>query len=460
MWDIRGVDMNLWENTLKWLRAVYEDNKDRPVIAMVSGGPDSRLMVELILNTWPREMVHMLHVNHLYRPGSHRETAFVRRLACDNNVSFHLHTDSMVAVSKKRGISLEQAGRAIRLEASNNLMKELPNAVIATGHHEDDQVETIFMRIVRGTGMDGLVGIIPWDGYKLRPLRFWKKTEILDFCNVNGMEYVEDESNFVADVTRNILRLEVLPILRERLGKDINDSLLRLGNIALADKKFWENRVQLLFSQHGRVGKEGIFLNREIVGLQFAESSRLIRYSLSMLEDGLWNVGFEHIKAVVEQILTPGSWQMDLPGEIRVYAIGDEILFRHGIWTSKIPEAVDLKGGINVTPWGAFILEQESNLSDRQVQVFDMDKLPGKIVVRSRKNGDVFYPVGMKGSKKLKDYFIDEKIPALLRDRVPLIESGGDLIWVVGYRADGRYLATEHTKNPLTIVYREGNHEW
>lgn len=452
--------MDLWQQTKDWLENVRLEREGDPVIAMVSGGPDSMWMLTLLEEVWPKNEIHVLHINHLYRPSSHRELAFVRHYAMRKGFSFHYHTDSMRARALYDEVSLEMAGRLIREEALANVKKEFPTALVAKGHHREDQVETVLMRILRGTGPEGLVGMSPWDHEVIRPLFLYDKEKILESLKQRGIPYVEDESNAVADVMRNRLRLETLPHLREAYGTGVDEALLRLSRLALADKLFWQQYVEERKNGLLRETPEGIYVHRMLYGMPPAVSTRMIRYALASLGDfALENVGLEHVTRILDQLAMPGSWELQLPGNVRAFGVGSEVLLRKGEWPLAVPQEMNLQLGVNLTSWGIFYVEQQLASPSSHVIVLDEDRLPGDLRLRTRREGDIFYPQGMTGSKKIKHYMIDEKIPAPHRDQKALLVAGEDVLWVVGHRKDRRYLADETTTHPLTVTFKEVNHE-
>lgn len=433
------------------------------VLTGLSGGPDSVALLHVLdeLKDTFNLTLHALYINHGLRPEEiPDEIELCRDLAESLGITFKVEEAGVKALSERDGLSIQEAARRLRYGAFEEYAHKMEADRIATGHHADDQAETVIMRLLRGSGPKGLSGIPPVRGRIIRPLIESERVEIIDYLKKNGFRYMVDTSNLKMKYQRNRMRQEILPLLRE-YNPNLTGTLCRTADIHREENKYLEVKVtESLMRVISRKGEESaeLFLSP----LQNMDKVILRRALMRIVEEtrGLRGVGLEHIERIINLIFTGSSGsRVQLPGGIRAVKGYSTLTItsakpeRPGEYTLTLPgETVLKEAGILLI---STIADKEPGSADgKSAAVFDLDKLQFPLTVRPRRAGDFFYPMGFGKRKKLQDYLVDEKVPRELRDSVPLLISGDDIIWVVGHRADDRYKAAGACNRVLRITVK------
>ena len=355
---------------------------------------------------------------------------------------------------------MEAAARELRYGFLRATCSRLAYDGIAVAHHADDQAETVLMRILRGTGLKGLSAMQFKSHGLIRPLLAFRKEELRDYCMACGLDFREDKTNAVPDVLRNQLRLELLPKLRREYNPSIYGVLCQLGEIAseeqdflrLEQERIWPNIV---------CEQECLKLSRDaFLKLHPAMQRVVLQAYLQRVFGDVRDIGFQHYEAL-RLLLLQGKTgaRMDLPlsrtvelsyGWLRPYVSGKEELPQYIV---RIP------GCTRLLAYGMRIITEIRAASPEHTvpseYCCDYDRLPEKLVIRTRRLGDRITTAG--GTKKLKDFFIDAKIRREQRASQPLLVSGNCLLWVIGRRRSTLFQPDENTKRVLYIrAEREG----
>ena len=440
------------------------DRGDKVIVA-VSGGPDSICLLH-ILNELRDELGITLigaHVNHCLRGNEADKDEEYAKKTCESlNVDFYSKKADIHRISEEKNISCEMAGREVRYEFFKELMLKLSADKVALAHNANDQAETILMRIMRGTGIEGIVGIKPVrDKIYVRPILHLSRKEIEEYCQINNIIPRIDESNLENIYARNKVRLELIPYIQENFNKDIIRTLNRLSGIVKKDNDYLENISDNEYKKHCEIGRQKVILNKKAFLEHEAILSRVIRRALLEVNHNLNNFEKIHVESIIQlQKHTTGKNIM-LPqniivencyGNIHIYNKANETHNDDNEYFLKINEknlihALDKVIKIQIKSKLQFT-EIKGN---DYIKYFDYDKIKEPIIFRYRKDGDRFMPLGMNGNKKLKDLFMDLKIPKTKRDEIPLICFGDDIGWVVGYRVSEKFKVSKDTKNILQI---------
>ncbi|MBI4688347.1 MAG: tRNA lysidine(34) synthetase TilS [Nitrospirae bacterium] len=447
----------------------------------LSGGPDS-VCLSIILSQLKddfRLTLSAVYVDHSLRPDeTEDEKAFCKTLCDSLGIEFYTETVDVRGHANEKGLNLQEAARELRYKAYEELAKRINASKIALGHNADDQAETFFMRLLRGSGTKGISGIPPirslrvkGQGSKgtliIRPLIETERSEIEEFiCSslatrYSSQPYMVDSSNLKKDYFRNWLRLTFMGELKKR-NPSLVKNICKVTDILREEDAYLENIVtktlMKLISRKDREMIELFLLPLE--GMEMAILRRLIRRAIDAVE-GLRGIEFVHIE--------------DIIGLIKIGKSGDRLYLPKGIkavkgystllLTSKPPlqlPAYDLNVPGELAIKEAHIIlkadiveKADIGYDNKKSALFDLGKLTLPLTVRSRKDGDCFYPSGFGKKKKLQDFFVDNKVPRDERDSIPLLASGEDIIWVIGYRADDRFVAKNHTNRFLLIQVLE-----
>jgi len=438
------------------------------IVVGVSGGPDSMALLYCLLEarkTIPFS-IHIAHVNHGVRGEEARsDQVFVERISKELALPYYTRNVNMIEYGKEKGITAEEAGRELRYGFFRDILRSLGKGKIAVAHNMNDQAETLLMRIMRGTGPDGLKGMDYKSNDIIRPILGIDRKEIEDYIEEKGIETVLDKTNLQPIYSRNKVRLELIPYIEENFNPNIINTLWRMSRIFSLDLNFLEEHTKIKFKNMLKSrDKNSIILH----GSKFLEEDRsiqqrIVRNAILEINNSLQGITESQIGGAVDLLsnLQTGK-EFHLSNNIVLRINYDEIIIEKSrdrkqieySYHIDIPASIILDNGYHfetkiLTKDENFIMEKTKN-----IKYFDYDKVKGKIKIRNRRDGDRFTPFGMKGSKKLKDYFIDEKVPRDLRDRIPLVVDEENILWVVGYRTNELYKVTEDTKRILSISYK------
>lgn len=438
---------------------------DRVVVA-VSGGADSVALANVLflLKDEYRLELHIAHLNHMFRgEEADLDAQTVAKLADTFGLPCTVTKADVPAFAAEHHMSAQAAARQVRYEFLDKVRADWPGTKIATGHHADDQAETLFMNILRGTGAEGLAGISPKRGdIYIRPLIEVTREEIEDYCRNNCLYFRQDASNFKPVYLRNRIRLELLPHLAKEYNPGIRLSLVRLASIMREENGYMEEQVRELWGRLviSETGSEIIFSLTGFLQAHQALKRRLFRKAWAAILGDERDLGFAHLEQVID-FLQNGSTGgvIELPRHILMEKSYDSFrLIAAGCKPELPPFCYELK-----IPGQTFIPELDINIETKVTSSWpghanvkeevwvDYGKLTGSLQARSRRPGDRFWPLNGSGSKKIKDFFIDEKIPRASRDRVPIVTAGEDIVWVGGIRSDHRWRITDKTRKFLHL---------
>ncbi len=442
--------------------------KDR-VLAGLSGGADSVCLFFVLLEL-RRELDFELlcvHVNHNLRgEESDRDEAFVRELCRKQGVPLVCRSCRVRERAKEEGRSLEETGRICRYEVFREVAEEQGCSRIAVAHHGDDQAETMLFHLFRGTGIRGLSGMRPVRGAVIRPLLMLEREEIREWLRERGIAWCTDSTNESEDYTRNRIRHAVLSCAKEQINPGAVRHMAETARELREIEEYLEERTEEAFRLCVRQEEEGYYLFEDI----FARFRPVIagRVLLRCLEEtgGLRDVERRHVKLLKELFRQGTGSSLELPKgrkAVREY---------EGIWIGR--EAVDGEDIGSVCPsipgsgrageytW-IFSLENsyKSQIIPKKTYTkwFDYDKIVQCLEIRKRKPGDYLEINRAHGRKKLKDYLIDEKVPARERDKLWLLADGSHILWIPGMRISEAYKVTEHTTRILKVQLCGGNED-
>lgn len=429
------------------------------IVVACSGGPDSLALASVLLalrDKW-RLSLRIAHFEHGIRgAASVADADFVRAFAEAHGAPCDVVCEDIPAYAAREGLSLETAARNRRyafLERTARMMGE--DALIATGHHAGDQAETVLMHLLRGSGSDGLAGMRPRRGNRIRPLLCASRQDVLRYLEEKGLEPRWDETNFHADAARNRVRLELLPALR-RYSPSVDDALCRLADAEAEIVDFLRQSADAVWETVAERRDGTVCLRREAYGAQPVAVRKALLRRLAE-EIGLRQSLFHSHYEALDAFCCSGETgkRLALPQNKTAECRYGEVLFRDGAeapakWeetelslsgTTRI-EAVGLT--ICASPW-----KPGTAISDAEA-VVDVDALQQPLIVRRRRDGDSFRLEG-GGRQKVKELLIDKKVPRALRDRVPIFTAGGEIFWIGGVRRAAIALVTEETKRAVAL---------
>jgi len=437
---------------------------DRVGIA-VSGGADSMTLLHVLLRL-SGEMgfeVFCLHFEHGIRgDDSKRDAGFVRAAAEAAHIVYLESSEDVPAYARMHDQNLEAAARERRYAFFENACQELGLNKIALGHHMDDQAETLLLNLIRGSGLDGLTGM---DYFRapvyIRPLLDVSRKDIEAYVKENGILHVEDLTNACLDYSRNYIRHEIMPSLL-RLNPRAADAFCRSAALLREDNEVIQGLVLGYYEDMVQKNELGfcIYL-KKYAGLSHAIRKHLLRKVLQDHFD-LIDIEKQHIDRLDEFALTVATGKkMDIKYEVFATKSYGQLIISKKTYRIRKDSVFRLKVE-GITPiWGGKTFRCDSSVyPDRfgsasdTVQYVDRDALDGACI-RTRRPGDIFSPFGMAGHKTLKEAMIDLKIPGALRDEIPLVACGQEILWITGYALSNKLRIGSQTKNICRVAYFE-----
>lgn len=449
------------------------------VIAGVSGGADSVCLFLMLLEL--REKIGFdliaVHVHHGLRgEAADQDQRFVEALCEQHRIPLEIFRVNLESIAKKRKQSLEEAGRMVRREAFDSVCQKYGGNKIALAHHQNDNAETLLWNLSRGTGLDGLGGIRPVNGKFIRPLLCMNRKEIEEYLAKRKQSYCIDETNAGTDYTRNKLRHLVLPILGEQVNlaavRHMNETMEQIWEL----QEYMQEQVEAAYQECVQEHSE------KACWIQIQQNSfetfpelikkMVIRKGMEQVGGKKRDLSHKHVDVMMELMNKQVGRTLDLPYEMhakrnyegirlekrRTYSSGEEKkaeIMQECMSELNIPGEIILADrNLKVR---CKILEKPKNLSIKDIpqkiytKWFDYDIIKSSLYIRTRQAGDNIV-IDEKGhQKKLKSWFVDEKIPKEVRDSQLLLAENNDILWVLGHRMSKAYQVKQSTKWILQI---------
>jgi tRNA(Ile)-lysidine synthase len=439
------------------------------VIVGVSGGVDSVVLLHVLMALRDEYDLSLIvaHLDHGIRgEESRREGDFVSGLAQGLGLPIKKAVADVPALAGKKRISLQEAAREARFAFYEEVRKKNSGQKVAMGQTADDQAETILMRVIRGAGLRGLKGIPPFrgEGY-IRPLIETSREEVEKYAAKEGLAFVTDSSNVKDIYLRNKVRHDLIPHLEREYNPSIRAGLTRMASILSREDDYLDRKAEEAMA--GLIKGTGEELSLDIPSLKaFHEAIwfRVLQKMLAIVLGGdLRRIKTVHLDALFRLLSHRAPNKvLCLPQGIYAEKHYTELFIRRGRPPGIFPfeYILDVPGDTLLEGLGKKLVTRIERVKrgpamdrDSKVAYLDDDKLFRPLILRSFEEGDLFIPLGMKGRKKLKDFFIDSKVPKALRRQIPLLTSGGSIVWVVGYRINECFKLREGSKKVLRVEY-------
>jgi tRNA(Ile)-lysidine synthase len=431
---------------------------DRVGIA-VSGGADSVALLHLLAGDAEEYALTLfvLHLNHGIRgEETDRDEAFVEEMARSMGIPFDSEKISIPEIRRERGGSLEDLCREERYAFFDRMARRHRLDRIALGHTLSDQAETVIMRLLRGSGLEGLKGFLPVrDGIYIRPLMEVTRDEAISFLRDRNIPFVTDSSNEDTAYLRNRVRSELLPELKTTYNLRLEETIGRTAEILRMEDDFIRESVANMIGEW-KIGLQETRLQvPRLKGLHPALLWRLIKTLLEGYSSGKNGIGYLHVKAVVDLVESPGpSASADLPFNLTVRREYDDLVITMRGEMSKTRDfsyEAGLPGVVDITETGqrmTFVLvdAKEADHHSENPVFMDYRAISPPLVVRNVRPGDRIQPLGMEGTKKVAALLMDEKIPKGKRRSIPLLVDRTSVLWVPGVRLSDRVKMTDMTE--------------
>ena len=414
------------------------------ILIAISGGVDSVVLAHLCKKA--NLDIALAHCNfHLRGKESEGDEAFVMELADALEIEVFIEGFETEAYARNKKISIQMAARELRYHWFEELRETLSFDYIFTAHHANDNLETVLINLVRGTGLEGLTGIPEWNGAILRPLLPFSRAEIEEYAHNTHLKWREDSSNASGKYMRNKIRQEVIPKLME-LNPQLLESFDNTRRHLHQSSVLVEDYISALFPRIAK--KENFGYSFRIKMLKTIPNLRAVLYELfKSFGFTEWNDVYELIEAQ--------------PGKIVYSKTHRLIKDRENLLLTTLPSFEDrdyeilAEEEVVMLPMGTFQFEEVSEFTEgeRGTIFLDQKKLKFPLTVRKWEEGDWFYPFGMKGKKKVSKFFKDEKLSLPEKENCWLLCSDEEIVWVIGYRADARFGVDEDTSTILRLTF-------
>ena len=449
------------------------------IVVGVSGGADSVALLSVLHQlAAPLQLnLTVAHLNHGIRgAAADSDEAFVRALAAEMGLPFVAERADVPALARAGAGSIEEVARRERYAFLGRVAAGARAAAIAVGHTADDNTETVLLRILRGAGIRGLGGIPPKRPlsadsgiFIIRPLIHASRDAILAYLASIGRTYRTDATNFDTAYSRNRVRLALLPHLEAECGGDVKETLNRLAHAARKQYNVIEALARDLAARVRRPA-DGCLAALDAAALRAANPELQIEaLRLTLHEAGVGQISFGHSRRLLNMAAAGTGREMSLPGgfllraEYGLLRLIDPCAAPASAISCAVPLPLPGRAECLGAQIAAELIDNQPGLLRRFVEaktrrreMVDAARLRPPLSLRARRPGDRFQPLGAIGSRKLHDFFIDEKIPARRRDRIPIVCDGEGIVWVAGCRIDERVRVTDRTERIALLTLSEG----
>ncbi|MGB5288372.1 MAG: tRNA lysidine(34) synthetase TilS [Ignavibacteriaceae bacterium] len=450
------------QKALKFIDENYLIEKGDKVLVALSGGADSVFLLHFLIKYKKRLGIELtaFHLNHQLRgKAADLDEKFCAKFCSKNKIEFHSISRDVKSFARKYKISLEEAGREIRYSELLKASKKYKTTKIATAHNSSDNVETILLNFVKGTGIKGLTGIPIRRENIIRPILCLSSDEIRKYLKENKISYRIDASNLNTDYERNFLRNEIIPKVKRRLNPRFEEKIFNTAKILSDINSFIELQVYKISKSAAKFeGKELKIDLKQFVKFDASFYSIFLKFVVE--KNFEIELSSENIRSLVNLINSQTGRAINLKEKVIAYKDRDLLILRRQTGTRYETVNKKIKVGQKIEIDGKVI-------SIEQIRQKNVKFIPGKYTeyisgdsvkeifeVRKWKAGDKFHPIGMKGTKKISDFLADEKISSHLKRENLVLTNSGKIVWVIGLRIDDRSKVTPGTKKILKLTYK------
>jgi len=461
------------------LRNHMIEKEDRFVLG-VSGGADSVCLFYVMQELKQKYNIEMVvvHVNHGIRgEAADKDEQFVRELCEKHKVIFEcVHVD-VKKIAREQRLSEEEAGRQVRYQAFAKAMERYGCNKIAVAHNRNDQSETVLLNLFRGSGLKGMSGIDAVRGKIVRPLLHTGRAEIENYLKDLGIQYQNDLSNFEDVYTRNKVRLNVLPYVEKEINTKAVEHIAQTAEIMSELHDFLQYEVESLYEQVVHTSGDEVYITKQLFcNRHVILQKELLRRIIFELAGKSRDIEVSHIISILNMIEKGTGKKVDLPYNLECLTEYDKLVLRKKRGNLRhVPFELQIelkeKGVYSIPNTEQFLEYEILNVDNNKgytldkikaipkndyTKCFDYDKIKNTVLLRNRKTGDFFQCNSMGSKKKIKEYFINEKIPVEQRDGIQLLADGNHIMWIVGYRISEYYKVDNQTSKILIVKINGG----
>jgi tRNA(Ile)-lysidine synthase len=447
------------QKALKFIDENHLIGKGDKVLVALSGGADSVFLLSFLLKFKNRFKIEVaaFHMNHKLRGKvAVADEKFCTEFCSKNKIELARISKNVKAYAKKMKLSVEEAGRDVRYVELNKAVKKMQCSKIATAHNSSDNVETILLNFVKGTGIKGLIGIPVRRENIIRPILCLSAEEIRKYLKENKIPFCMDESNLDSDFERNFLRNEIIPKLKQRLNPRLEEKISNTSKII--------SEIDLFIDEHiEKIRKEVVNSDGKVLRINSQKISNVDKSLLSiLLKKEIENkfdseLSSDNIHSLLDLLVSQSGRSINLKENIIAIKERSELVIRKGAASRNEKSTYKIKVGQKLNINGKVISVKEVKRKmfkfspDKSIEYISGDG-PGNIFqIRKWKEGEKFQPIGMKGTKKISDFLSDEKASSINKKDNLVLTIGNKIVWVIGLRIDDSFKITSETKKILKL---------
>lgn len=461
----------MYNKVIKYIKDNNLINKDDNVLVALSGGPDSICLLDILYNL--KDKLHIklgaVHINHMLRgEEANEDEAFVKEFCKKLSIPCYTKRIDINKYAKDTKMSSEAAGREARYKFFEEIAEKHSFNKIATAHNANDQAETVLFRLIRGSGLEGLCGIKNYrDSKIIRPILCLCREEVEKYVESKELKPRIDKTNFERIYNRNKIRLDILPYIKENFNQNIIETLNRTALQLQKDNEFLEQETIKIYKKCCELKSEYFIIKKETFNNNEAIVTRVIRKSLMEYSEQNYDFEMKHIYEVLNLAQGNTGKSVNLPNNIIAENVYGDIVLKKVNLKKKLEtmddniiirkESIDkLSVEFNNYLLNFSVVKNNNkhnlNLQNNDfVRYFDFDKIRNEITIRTRKDGDKIKPIGMNCNKKVKDIFINIKVPKEIRNIIPIICFDENIAYIVGYKISEEYKVSKSSNNILKI---------
>jgi tRNA(Ile)-lysidine synthase len=440
------------------------DKGDRILVAL-SGGPDSIFMLNFLLKFRKKYQVKIavIHVNHqLRKEESKKDEQFCEKICRKYNLQYIGITHNVKEFSKTEKISIEEAGRKLRYKEFYAAIAKINFNKIATAHNLNDNTETVLLNLIKGTGLKGLCGIPIVRDKVIRPILCISKDEILDYLKNNKIPYRVDKTNKEIVFQRNYIRKELLPRMRRQINSNLDENIFNLSKIVsdyylFIEKKFLDKAI----NSYIEFNNDELFIGASLMmnsNFTNALKGEVIKQALK--NHFVYEADYLNIKRCLALFNQQAGKEIKLSKELTALKTGKGIIFTKEIQSDFAEKKLKLNSGtrINEKTLSISVAAKDEVVysNNKNVEFVNGDNLSMDFCVRTWKEGDRFFPLGMKSSKKVSDFLTDRKISAELKRKQLVLINKKNIVWILGLQIDDRIKINNKTKTFIKLELKNG----
>jgi tRNA(Ile)-lysidine synthase len=452
------------QRVLKFIDENRLIGKGDRILTAFSGGADSVFLLYFLLKYKRRFKISFaaFHLNHKLRgEDADKDEKFCSSFCTENKIEYYSEAVDVKTIARKNKISVEEAGREIRYKELDQLSKEKGFNKIATAHNASDNAETMLLNVVKGTGIKGLSGIPVKRGKIIRPILTLDSGEIRKYLDEKKITYRIDVSNLDTGYERNFLRKEIIPKLKHKLNPQLEQKLLNSARILRNINSYFESQIKLIENEavkfsNGKLQINIKILNRLDVRLHGDFFKNIIEKNFHA------ETSSDNIDDILSLLIMQTGRKIDLTGNLIAAKEREYVLiFRNKKERKFSKQKIRIDGRaefdghvLSIDRVKSKKINPLGRKDDKSFEYISGDLIKDDFELRTWKNGDRFYPIGMKGSKKLSDFLTEQKITSIEKRNQLVLTNSGSIVWVVGLRLDERFKLTDSTRKTLRISYQ------